>query len=841
MPQPPIPIEFWPPRSIIKGLPHAAPRHSVWPLFDPASMPRPEVGSSMKGRASPAWLPVPLVAVLLAVLAGGPAARAEEPYGRFQFDPSYLEHWSFVTPVKAPLPQVAEPANVTNPIDAFVIARLAEAGLQPAPPADRATLLRRIYLDLIGLVPAPEEVAAFLADESPQAFAKVVDALLARPEYGERWARHWLDVVRFAESNGYERDGAKPSVWRYRDYVIDSLNNDKPFDQFLIEQLAGDEIENSTAEAQIATTFLRLGLWDDEPADPEVDRYDQLDDLVAATSATFMAQTLRCARCHDHKFEQFTQHDYTRLLATFEPLKRPQDGRTDLDRVVGALDEVAKHESAMKMVDEQVAQLRTKIDQSEWEIVRRLVDAGLLVAAEASAASGDAEPAEGTGFSPESVAALSTPPTDRTDQQKELAKKYRSRFRSRVLEVGTTDEQSLLKDLEKELAAVDANRPAAMPKAYIWFEEGPQAPATRVFKRGDPKSPIGEVESGFPAILVDAPPPPPEHTARSTGRRLRLAKWLTSPDHPLTARVIVNRIWQRHFGDGLVGTENDFGVMGELPTHPELLDWLAVDLVEGGWSLKKLHRLIVLSNTYQMAATNNERAAAKDPNCDLMWRFPPRRLEAEVVRDCILAASGRLNPKRGGPSFYPQISEAVMAGQSRPGTGWEKSDEQESARRTIYAFVKRTLLVPELEVLDFPDTNDSCEQRRVSTVAPQALTFLNGEFLRDHARYFADRLARERTFDADRVTLAFELLYSRQPTNAERQAVMAFLEDQRGRIAAEIAAQSATDQPTDEKPATAHTAQGNPQSGRAVDDSARRAWESLAVVLLNSNEFVYLQ
>ncbi len=602
------------------------------------------------------------------LLAAGAGARAE--------------HWAF-RPVAPPaVPQTSDlKSQISNPIDAFVLARLEKAGIRPAPPADKRTLLRRVTLDLIGLPPTPQEQRAFLADDSPGAFAKVVDRLLASPQYGERWGRHWLDVARYAETNGYERDGAKPSAWRYRDYVIDSLNRDKPFDRFATEQIAGDEIDGSDAETQIATTFLRLGTWDDEPADPQVDRYDQLDDVLGTTATAFLGLTLRCARCHHHKFEPFTQTDYYRMLAVFEPLKRPQQERRDLDVPVGS-----------------VEQLRA--------------------------------------------------------------------FRA---------------DLK------------AAPRGYVWKEDGPTAPVTHVLRRGDPKRPREEVAPGLPAVLVRHQPEPPRPTANTTGRRLWLAKWVASADNPLTARVIVNRVWQGHFGRGLVPSANDFGTAGEPPTHPELLDWLASEFVKGGWRLKPLHRLIVLSAAYQRSAS-----ADGDPKGTLLGRWRPRRLEAEAVRDSMLAVSGRLNPQQHGPSVFPTLARAVLRGQSRPGDGWGKSDEAQQARRGVYVFVKRSLAVPELELLDAPDTTSSCEARPVSTTAPQALTFLNGAFANEQANFFAQRLRREAGDDpAAQVRRAFDLALARPPRDEELTETVAFL--------------------------------------------GRHPLKALCLVVLNLNEFVYLE
>jgi hypothetical protein len=901
---------------------------------------------------------------------------ADEPYGRFQLEPGERDHWAF-RPVKPQVvPTVLDANWVRNPIDAFVLSRLEVAGLRPAPAADRRTLLRRVYFDLIGLPPTPREQQDFLADESPDALTRLVDSLLARPEYGERWGRHWLDVVRYAESNGYERDGAKPSVWRYRDYVIDAFNRDKPYDQFVREQIAGDELDGSNAEMQIATTFLRLGPWDDEPADPMVDRYDQLDDLVGATTATFLAQTVRCARCHDHKFEVFTQRDYSRLLAVFEPLKRPQDGRTDLDRMVGTIAQIADYQAAVKRHDESIAALRNEVDATESTACRRLIGSGMLklppelnvvvptsqqeaqtwrfaiaepagkwfssdfddsswqqapggfgtagtpgavvrtvwngeriwlrrhfelagetapgelaklrllvhhddevdvylngvlaartagftvkyeplaIHSEALAAlkpgdnilavychqttggqyidvgliSGGEEPPAAGPEPPlpsAAIAALNTAPEKRTDEQRELAKKYRSRLRQLVA-TALPDEKGKLDRFEQQIQDAQAAPPRELPRAYVWFEDGPQAPATHVLKRGNPRDPAEEVGPGVPAVLVDGPLGTPQPTGHSTGRRRQLAEWLTHHDNPLVARVMVNRIWQHHFGDGIVGSENDFGVMGEPPSHEALLDWLAGEFVAHGWSVKHLHRRIVLSNTYQQASAeqnNAERsewwaqAEAKDPQGKLLWRFNARRLEAEAVRDAVLSASGRLNRLARGPSVYPTISTAVLASQSRPGNGWGKSPSAEASRRSIYVFVKRTLLVPELEVLDFPDTNGPCEQRQVSTIAPQALTMFNGEFMQEQAGHFARRLVAEAGDTDSRVDLAYRLALARPASDGERAAVVEFLSKQEERIRLDAAA-------------------GQPAN---QGDAAEQALTAFCLVLLNTNEFVYLR
>lgn len=770
---------------------------------------------------------------LLIVAALASSLVADEPYGKFQFAESDLQHWAFRPLTRPALPAVRDAAWASNPVDVFVLAELEGAELQPAPLADRPTLLRRLYLDLIGLPPTPDEQVRFLADSLPDAYERLVDDLLARPEYGERWARHWLDVVRYAESNGYERDGAKPNVWRYRDWVIRAFNEDMPYDRFVREQLAGDELDGSDAAMQIATTFLRLGPWDDEPADPEVDRYDQLDDLVGTTAAVFLAQTVRCARCHDHKFEAFSQRDYARLLAVFEPLKRPQDGRTDLDVPVGTTEELAAYQAAATAREKRLAELQGTLAEREWQICRRLDESGLLAALPndselkaspaAGAATGTPNAAQ-TATPPappaEALAALGVPPAERNGGQRDLVKKHGPALRTHLAARASDAERAELESLQRQLVEAEAAPLPAVARAYCWREDPSAVPVTHVLRRGDPRSPLDEVGPGVPAILTEAPLVAPTPTSSTTGRRRQLADWLVAPSNPLAARVMVNRLWQHHFGDGLAGTENDFGFMGEPPTHPELLDWLATEFMSKGWSIKHIQRLIVCSTAYRLSSAATDATLAGDPQGRLLSRFVPRRLEAEAVRDSILAVTGALNRERGGPSVFPEIAPEVLASQSRPGNGWTKSEPVQAARRSIYVFVKRTLALPELEVLDFPDTNDPCEQRQVSTVAPQALTMFNGAFVQDQSRRFARRLMVEASDSAARIERAYRLAFARGPSDAERSAVLDFLATQQRQILADR-----TSAATDSLPAV---------------DAAEEALAAFCLVLLNTNEFVYL-
>ena len=717
-----------------------------------------------------------------------------------------IAHWAFTPPQRPAVPEPAEKGWVKTPVDAFIKSALEQNGVAPAPPADRRTWLRRAHFVLTGLPPTPAEAEAFLADESPEAYGRLIDDLLDRPAYGERWARHWLDVVRYAESNGYERDGAKPHAWRYRDYVIEAFRKDKPFDRFLTEQLAGDELDGADAESQIATTFLRLGTWDDEPADPRVDRYDQLDDVLGVASTTFLGLTIRCARCHDHKFEPFSQKDYYRLLAVFEPLKRPQDKRRDLDRLVGTEGELAAYRTAMEKADQAVGRLKRDIGKTRQAVLDRLFEK----------AGGGTEDLSFLNHA-ETVLAFQKDEKQRSDRQKELVEKFEKQLDTAILREADEEEATKLGEWNQRVEAIEASRPAEPPRAYIWFEDTSIPPVTRLFARGDTTQPADVVFPSTPAVLGRVPLDPDDRPMYSTGRRLALARWMTAPENPLVARVIVNRIWQWYFGEGLVASENDFGVAGEQPSYPELLDYLATELRQSGWSLKHLHRLIAKSAAFRLSSQWDEAAAAKSLNKRLIWRWQPRRLEAEAVRDSMLAISGSLNAKRGGPSIFPELPQAVLDGQSRPGLGWETSEAAEADRRSVYIFIKRSVAVPELEMLDSPDTTSSCEHRRVSITGPQALTFLNGDFTHAQAERLAGRLLREAGTDRPaQVRLAFQLALNRPPTAEQQQEALRFLEKQVSQVMAET------------------------PSPDAQAEANLRALQAFCLVLLNMNEFFYL-
>jgi hypothetical protein len=673
------------------------------------------------------WSCAGLLAVFLVLvgIAGEAPAQAEDG-----------TPWAF-RPVQRPQPPVA--AEGSNPIDAFLGEALQREGITPAPEADRRTLIRRVTFDLTGLPPTPEEVEAFLADTGCDAYERLVDRLLASPRYGERQARHWLDLVRYAETHGYERDDPKPNAWKYRDWAIDAFNRDLPYDRFVVEQLAGDELPDADTSTRTATGMYRLGLIDDEPADPVMDRFDQLDDMIKTIGTTFLGLTIHCARCHDHKFDPIPQTDYYRLLAFLEPAERY---RRDVDESIGidlASDsEVARHKELVAAVDRQAAALRERIGQAKGQ------------------------------------AALEA-------------------------------------ELRRRLEALEKNRPVPPPMVLGLTDAGPTSEPTRLLLRGDAHSPGDEVAPGFlSAIDGSAPQIVPPPNGKTTGRRLALARWIASGSNPLTARVMVNRLWQQHFGRGLAGTPSDFGAMGEEPSHPALLDWLAAEFVARGWSVKAMHRLMVTSAAYRRSGAWNDQAARIDPYNLNLWRRPPRRLEAEAIRDAVLAASGALNLRMGGPSVRPPIAKAVLAGQSVPGKGWAVSRGDDIFRRSIYVYVKRTLPLPELEVLDAPDTAEPCPRRAVTTTAPQALTLLNSAFWHDQAGLFAQRLEQEARGD-DRIDRAFQLAFSRRPTDDEKRDSLDFLARQTSLI------------------------QARP---KPEPDPAREALRAFCLVLLNANEFV---
>jgi mono/diheme cytochrome c family protein len=704
------------------------------------------------------------------------AAKAPVKKGPPQVNAENMRFWSFQPVKRPPIPAVKHKEWVRNPIDAFVLARLEKAGLQPAPPAGRVALLRRVTYDLIGLPPTPAEVTAFVNDKSPNAYEKVVDRLLASPHYGEKWARRWLDLVRYAETNSFERDDPKPFAWRYRDYVIRSLNADKPYDRFITEQLAGDELDNPTPETLIATGYYRLGAWDDEPADPDQARYDELDDLVATTGQVFLGLTVNCARCHDHKIDPIPQKDYYRLLAFFQGVTRY--GERDKPFEANSLRPIAPPEEVRKH-DQQTAEYKQKLEDLNKQI----------------------DPIEKTAMQ------------DFSPVEKEEFNSEQNKIplvQKRVPKLISADAFARYVQQCQQRKALLAAPPPALEQALCVTEYGRAPGKTTVMMRGNPHVPGDEVQPAFLSIL--APPSPviqaPQSNPNSSGRRLALANWIASKDNKLTARVMVNRIWQGHFGRGIVRSPSNFGFLGTPPTHPELLDWLASEFMRQNWQLKPLHKLILMSSAYRMSSQGNAQALAKDPENDLFWRFDMRRLDAEEIRDSILAVNGSLNAQTlYGPDIYPTIPKEVLAGQSRPGYGWETSPPEQQTRRSIYIHIKRSLAVPLLASFDMADTDFSCPMRFATTQPTQALGMLNSAFLNDQARVFAADLVKQAGPDPQaQVRLGLLRTLQREPTPKEIDRGLKFM-------------------------------------ARVRQENGVNAAESLrlyCLILLNLNEFIYL-
>ena len=673
---------------------------------------------------------------LVLLLAAAGAGRADPP----------PDHWAF-RPARRP----AVPADARNPIDAFVLARLAPHGLPPAPPATREQLLRRVTFDLTGLPPTPAEVEAFVTDSAPDAWEKVVDRLLASPAYGERWARHWLDLARYADTNGYEHDEARPDAWRYRDYVVRALNADKPYDRFVAEQLAGDLADPDDPDARIATGFNLLGPDMTDAADPAGRRYNTLTDMTDTAGLAFLGLTLTCARCHDHKFEPLTQADYFALQAFFAPARF----RHDLPVATAA--ETDRREAAAREYAALTRDLRDAIGALERPARERLVEAKLAA------------------LPPAARAAHRTPPERRDGGQLELVAETEKAVAVTDAEVAkalSADERAAVADLRTRLAAFDGKKPPPPPVAMGLADRPGPPPKTHLLERGDLASPAAEVRPGVPAALAGASAV--ELPADGRGRRLALARWVASKDNPLTARVIVNRLWQHHFGKGLVATPSDFGTRGEPPTHPELLDWLACELVDGGWSLKRMHRLMLLSRTYRQSTVCSPEATANDPENRLLSRMNRVRLEGEAVRGALLAVSGRLNPKAGGPGVVLPTAAGAAGGSKAVAA---TPDPAEHRRRSVYLFVRRSVRDPFLAAFDLPDGNLSCPRRERSTTAPQALALLNAPEVVAAAEATAVRLAKEFDTEAGRVDRAYRLILGRSPSAKESARAAAFLRE----------------------------------------------------------------
>jgi hypothetical protein len=605
-------------------------------------------------------------------------------------------HWSLQLVRLAPPPPVKGSSWAATPVDRFILARLEAHGLEPAPAASRVELVRRAYFDLLGLPPSPEAVEAFCKDTTPNAFERLVDRLLEQPQFGERMGQGWLDVVRFAESEGFEYDRHLPDAWRYRDYVVGAFNRDKPFDRFVIEQIAGDEIGPEDAECQTAAVFHRLGPVRRNAGNPEIalSRNEVLTERTDILGAAFMGLTVGCARCHDHKLDPISQVDYYRLQAYLAATQ-------ERDVILLGAAERASWQDASAGIQSRLKQLRRA-----------------------------AEDAEG-------------------DERKRL---------------------------RAEIEVVEASLPPQPPTIPSVHNDASQRTAIHVLRRGDWERKGPAVGPRPPSALVDAGLA--ELAADTAAPRTELARWLARAEHPLTARVIVNRVWQQHFGAGLVRTPNDFGSHGDAPSHPDLLDWLATELVRGGWRLKPLHRLLMLSSAYRQSSRSPHAAAATrlDPDNRLLWRFNRRRLSAEEIRDAMLSVSGTLEARIGGPSTMLAVDDELVRLLYKPSQWQVATNPADHFRRSIYLIAKRNLRLPFMETFDQPTGLTSCGRRESSTHAPQALELMNGAMANELAGCFARRLERDAGGDAAaRVRRGFALALGREPAADEAGAAMRFV------------------------------------------------------------------
>ncbi len=663
--------------------------------------------------------------------------------------------WSFVTPKRPAVPDLNN-SWVRSPVDAFILAKLRQENLTPAPEAEKLALLRRAHYDLTGLPPTPEQIEKFLQDSSPDAWGKVVDELLASPRYGERWGRHWLDVVRYGDTAGFEQDPHLLYAWRYRDYVIDSFNKDKPYDVFVKEQIAGDEIYPDDPPAMSGTGYYTVGPNRDMLYKVEdVNRIETLTDYVDTTSSVFLGLTVGCARCHDHKFDPISQRDYHRMQAIFVALEKTQ--------VFLQYDPSRSYNLAAVSRHARLREVSDQIDAILGPHKKRISDGKLAV------------------LDPEVQAAFAAEAPKRTPRQRELVEQNGSRIGAPDTEVRaalSTEEKEGLHEIEVLLVSMFSN-----------YKDGPFSPGVRDISRESPKvlvpvrgkpGPGEDVGVGFPEVFGPPPIPEPPLDASTTYRRKALAEWVASPDHPLTARVMVNRVWQYHFGEGLVSTPSDFGRRGAPPSHPELLDWLATEFVANGWSMKKLHRLIMTSSVYRLSAAPPADSLRRDPNNQFLSHFSMRRLSPEEIRDSMLLASGSLNLEMGGRPVVPPIDKEELQGLSQgANSAWPvTADTEEHRRRSVYMFSRRTFRPSMFETFDAPDGIRSCPRRDASTTAPQSLTLLNGGWTLEQARSLAARVSKDAGSESDRIKLVWRHAYGRNPDAGELDQAMTFLATQ---------------------------------------------------------------
>lgn len=768
------------------------------------------------------------LALLFSVPAAWAAGGEKQEKESVTYKPAAVARdWAYKPVDAVAVPAVQQANWVKTPIDAFVLERLEAHGLKPAPGADRGTFIRRATLDAWGLLPTPEEVAAFENDRSPDAYEKLVDRLLASSHFGERQARRWLDLARYADSAGFQNDQTRANNWRYRDYVINAFNTDKPFDQFIKEQVAGDELWPDSQEAKIATGFL-AGYPDNSNSRDLVQRHYQIaTDITDLVGETFLASTIGCARCHNHKVDKITQKEYFELQAYFSNVafneRTPILAGTETEWDKKFAEQQATYQAAIKdlraaqkaVVDE-IREIGLKYykeryltdsrdaifkPEGQWTAMDRWVNYRLKAVVNDNNIAGYLAEASRKGF-PD--------------------------YQVRYVELKVEYDR-----LAEELKKYDNLRPAGGSANYTTaLELGPDPVPIHVRFTGIHERPLEEVQPGLPALWTGENEPVITATANSTGRRSALAGWLASSQNPLTSRVYVNRVWAQYFDKGIVGTPGDFGRAGEKPTHPELLDYLASTFVERGWSVKQLHREILLSNVYRQSSAERADVLAVDPNNQLLATYPRKRLEAEEIRDALLYAAGELNQTVGGPAVFPPLPPNLAAsGQDFNGGGlWTVSkDPEDHKRRSIYTFVRRSMPYPLTASFDPADPSAPHHKRHVTTTPLQALTLFNSDLVSGWSQALAGRVITEAGDSTDaQLTQLYRVLFSRAPTRAEKSSLKEFLKEQEKVIQSKAW--------TDKFEVAVPT--GLKDNGK-LDPFKAAAFVDLVHVVANSNDFAY--
>jgi hypothetical protein len=733
--------------------------------------------------------------------------------------------WSY-QPVKAPVfPAVKQQDWVRTPIDNYILAQLEAKGLQPSKEADRAAFIRRATLDVWGVIPTPEEVDAFVNDKSDNAYEKLVDRLLASPKYGERQGRKWLDLARYADSTGFQNDNNRLNMWRYRDYVINAFNQDKPYDRFIQEQLAGDELWPGDEQALIATGFMAQFPDNANSRDLVQRKYQITTDITDTVGKVVLGQTVECARCHNHKFDKISQKDYFSLQAFFAnvaPVDNIPAKKGDVEREYEK--QYAKWEEATKEIR---AKQKAIIDTHREEALKYHKERYLTDSREAIF-----KPKEKWTAQDRWVNHRLANVTDERSLQSFFQEKGESTD-PKTYDKKIAAQWAELDKLEKQLRKFNDLKPATSSNTISAMTElgHPDAPPSFVYAVGDHEKPLEEVQPAFPAAITDEKPDI-KPLSFSSGRRAALVKWLTSPTNPLTARVYVNRIWDQYFGKGIVATVSDFGKAGEKPTHPELLDYLADKFVKDGWSVKKLHREILLSSVYRQSSEFREDIQKADAENKLLAVFPRKRLEAEQVRDSLLVAAGKLEDKVGGPSVYPPLPKVINTNgvNFNNDPAWRTSkDEHDHNRRSLYVFTRRSIPYPILDSFNMASPQEAHSKREVTTTPLQALTLFNSELIFDWSKSLAGRVINEGGKDeAARIDRLYRILFARNADDTEKQTLLTFLKEQEGVIREKAAdGKFEINIPTGLK-------------DKKLDDPIRAAaFVDLVHAVANSNEFIY--